>query len=51
MSSDVVVASLSEARDVCDGDLTHFEENEPWMNCGGVEGAEVVEGGAHGQNA
>jgi hypothetical protein len=51
MSVDVVVASSSEARDVRDGDLARFVEDEPWMNCGDVEGGEVVEGGPRGPNA
>jgi hypothetical protein len=51
VSVDVVAASSSEARDVCDGDLARFVEDEPWMNCGGVEKAEVVDGGTRGPNA
>jgi hypothetical protein len=41
MSVDVVVASSSEARDVRDGDLARFVEDEPWMNCEGVKLSKV----------
>lgn len=51
MSVDAVVASSSDAIDVCDGDLARFVEEDPWMNRGGVEGGKVVKGELRGPNA